>query len=253
MGRAGKRPPPAMRRLRRTGRLVSRRAVPAVATAIGFPPPVAAILDPAPFASAIGRVTSSQATEISPMPAVHRDRREHEGVGRAVIRDAFAHDYTGIVDGLGDGEHAEIAPRKISDGVEIGHFSVGKKEGMHAAVFHRREPDDQSRRIDAERAALVSAQGPKISRYFVGTLESMISSGLGDIRRADDIRRVVPIGRAAGAAERPEVLHFAILKQKGVKRTVRRQRRANDVTVLVDPVGRAGRPAKRAEVGDVET
>jgi hypothetical protein len=187
------------------------------------------------------------------MPAIHRNRREHEGVGRAVIRDAFAHDHTGIVDRLGDSEHAEIAAGQISDGVEVRHFSVGKKKGVHGSILHCREPDNQSRRIDAEGATLVSPQRAEIGRYFIGAKESVIGSGLRDIRGADDIRRVIPIGRATGTTERTEVLHFAILIKKGVKGAIRGERRADDVTELIHAVSRAGRPAERSEVGDVET
>jgi hypothetical protein len=73
-----------------------------------------------------------------------------------IAGDAFAHDDAAIVDGLGDGEKVEPGRSEIAHGVEIEHLAVDPKKCVDGAICDGREPDDHSRRVGPERAALIS-------------------------------------------------------------------------------------------------
>jgi hypothetical protein len=173
-------------------------------------------------------------------------------VGRAVVGHALAHDHARIVDCLGDGQNLEITAGQIRDAIQVRHLAVCKKEGVHRSIFDRGKPDDQSRGVDAERAALVPAEGAEVGRVFVRPLEGVISGGLGNVGGADDVGSVVAVGRAPGAGQGAEVLQLAIFIKECVKGTVRDQRGTDDVAGGIHAVGGAGGAAKGAEIGDVK-
>ena len=171
---------------------------------------------------------------------------------RPVIRDAFADDYAGIVDRLGDGEQAKIASVEIRERVQVRHLAVRKKKRMHRSIFGRGKADNQSRSVDSESAALVATERAEIGGVFVGALKSVISRGFGDVRSPNQIRRIICIRRTPRATEGPEILHFSIFIKEGVHRSVRDQGGTHDVSGGVDAIGGAGRAAKRTEIRDVE-
>jgi hypothetical protein len=137
-----------------------------------------------------------------------------------VVGDPLAHDDLGIVDGLGDGEDVEATRSQIAHVVEIKHLAVDGKRRVHGALLDSRESGDHSRRVDSECAALIPSQRSEINPRLIGAKECVVSGRLLNIGRADDIHCVVPVGCTAGATKRSEILHFAILINKGVKRTV---------------------------------
>jgi hypothetical protein len=107
--------------------------MPFVTTAIRFPPPAAAFLDPNPLA-----------THVRPCPSVHRRGRKQKGVLVAVVSDSLADDETGITDRRRDRKDAEAARRKIAKRVEIKHLAVGVKERVLGVVARRRGSDNHS-------------------------------------------------------------------------------------------------------------
>lgn len=132
--RAGKWVPPAMRRLRRARRAPSFwRAVPSVTTTASLPPPAAAFLNPNPLT-----------TNVRPLPSIHRNRREQEGVLLAVGSDSFANDEAGIADRLCDRKDGEVARGKIAKRVEIKHLAVGVEERVLGVVARCRGSDNHS-------------------------------------------------------------------------------------------------------------
>ena len=168
---------------------------------------------------------------------------------RLVVRgDAFAHDHAGVVDRLGDGEKIETA--HVAHRVEIEHLAADGNERVHGAVRDGRESDDHSRRVDPERAALISSQRSEIDPRFIGAQECVVSVRLRNIGRADDVRGVVAVRGAARAAERSEILHLAVLVNKSVERAVAGQSGTDDVPGRVNAVGGAGAAAECSEIGD---
>ncbi len=241
-----------MGRLGRTRRLLTRAPMPAIAATVRFPPPVTALLDPTPFAAAIIRVAGSQTAKVGPASAIHRDRGKHKRVRRPVIRNALTDDHARIVERLRHGQKAKIAPVEIGERVQIGHLAVRKKKGMHGSIFYRGKSDDESRSVDRESATLITAERAEIGGIFVSALESVIRRGLSNIGSAHEIRRIICVRCAPRAAEGAEILHFPILIEKGVDRSVRDQGGTHDVSGGVDPISCAGRAPKRAEIGNVE-
>jgi len=142
-------------------------------------------------------------------------------VGGAIIGHALTDDHARIIDRLSHREDAEVS--QSADGIEVGHFALREKKRMHRSILDRGEPYDEPGRVDSNRAALIAPERAEIGRQLVRAQEGMIGRGLSDIRGAYDVRGTVCVGRAAGAAERAEVYHFAILVKKGVERTIRGQ------------------------------
>jgi hypothetical protein len=62
----------------------------------------------------------------------------------AVVSYPLANDETGITDRRRDREHAEVAPRKITKGVEIKHLAVGPKKRVLGVVARGRGSDNHS-------------------------------------------------------------------------------------------------------------
>src|SRR6202008_3339727 len=104
-----------------------RTAVPFVTPAVRLPPPAAAVLDPNPLA-----------TDVGPIPAIDRRRREEEGMLLAVISNAIANDEAGIADRFRHREDFEFSQRKIAERVEIVHLAAHPKEGVLGAVSRGR-------------------------------------------------------------------------------------------------------------------
>lgn len=137
-GRAGERPPPAMRRLRRAGRMISGTAVPGITMAVCVPPPATAFLDPDPLA-----------TQVIPIPAVHRRWREKEGVFLSVVGRAFPDDVARIADRFRGAQDLEVAQGQIAERVEIVHLAIHVKKRVLGPVTRRRRSHDHSRRVPA--------------------------------------------------------------------------------------------------------
>jgi hypothetical protein len=132
--RTGKRPPPAMRWLWRTGWMFAVwRTVPFVATTAGLPPPAAAYLDPNPLATIVG-----------PLASIDSQRCKQKGVLLAVASDPLANNQARIADRLGHRQDVEVARGKIAKRVEIKHLAVRIKERVVGAVACCRGSDDHS-------------------------------------------------------------------------------------------------------------
>ena len=97
---------------------------------------------------------------------------------------------------------------------------------------------------------MISSQGSEIDPRFIGAQERVVSVCLRNIGRADNVCGVVAVGGAARATERSEVLHLAILINKGVKRTITGQSGTDHVPGCIDAVRRARRAAECSEIGD---
>jgi hypothetical protein len=132
--RTGKRPPPAMRWLWRTGWMFAVwRTVPFVATTAGLPPPAAAYLDPNPLATIVG-----------PLASIDSQRCKQKGMLLAVASDPLANNQARIADRLGHRQDVEVARGKIAKRVEIKHLAVRIKERVVGAVACCRGSDDHS-------------------------------------------------------------------------------------------------------------
>lgn len=165
-------------------------------------------------------------------------------------RDALAHDDPRIVDRLGDRKNGEPARAHVAHLIEIKHLAVDRDKRVDRAIPHRREPDDHPWRVDPERAALISSQRSEIDPRFIRAQEGMVSVRLGNIGRAHDVGGVRAVGRAARAAERAEVLYFALLILERVERPIRRQGRADDDPGRIDAISRACLAAQGSQIPD---
>jgi hypothetical protein len=112
--------------------------MPFVTTAIRFPPPASALLDPNPLT-----------TIVIPIPSRHGHRRKQKGVFVAVGRGSPTDDEAGITDRSRDGEDLEAALGKIAKRVEIEHLSVRVKERMLGVVARRGGSDNHSGCVSA--------------------------------------------------------------------------------------------------------
>ena len=135
--------------------MITGRAVPPVTTAVRFPPPPAPNLNPDPL-TLDADLTTIDATNVRPVAARDRQRREHESMRLVFVRDSFAYNDHRIIDCLRHCQHPETGRREVADCVEIHHLPVGVKKGAHRSIRARREPDHLSRRVNAKRAALIS-------------------------------------------------------------------------------------------------
>ena len=100
--------------------------MPSVATAIFFPPPAAALLNPNPLAALIIPLTSRYA-----------ERRKHKRMLVTVLGDSVANNDTRIADCSRDRQNFEIALREIAQCVEIEHLIAGIKKGVFGIVAGR--------------------------------------------------------------------------------------------------------------------
>jgi hypothetical protein len=103
--------------------MIAGRAMPLVTTAIRFPPPAAAFLDPDPLAA-----------DVRPIPAIDRRRRQQKGMFLPVQRHALADDEARIGDCFRHRQDLEVAQGKIAECVEIVHLALDEKEGVLRVV-----------------------------------------------------------------------------------------------------------------------
>lgn len=107
---------------------------------------------------------------------------------------SVANDESRIVDRFRNSEDLKATRRKIGDLIEITHLAVRGKECVDRPVVHCRETNDLSGRAAAERAILISRRG--IDHPYI--------------------------------ADRSEIGHGAVDIEKGMTRTVGRERKATN-------------------------
>lgn len=228
--------------------MITGGTMPDITTAMRFPPPATANLDPHPLAFRRIR-TTPETTHVRPLATIDSQRREHEGVFLVVVRDAFAHDDQRIVDRFRDCQHFEATSPDITQAVEIKHLAVDVKKGVHGAVGCGGKSDGMAGCIDSECAALIATECSHVGYALVG-LQKCVGGGPLDVAGAGHVREIIVVAGAARAAERSEILHFAIFKEKGVAAAVGSLGEPNHMTGVIDAIGRAGSATESAQIGN---
>ena len=233
--------------------MMRRIAVAVPIPVVPFPPPAAAYFDKHPVVMHVSPLADggSSFSDRGLTDNAAFSRRKQEGVLIAVGGDSIADDEAGIVDRLRNCEHLKVTGGKITDRVEINHLSIREEEGVHGAIGHGRESDDLAGCVASERGALIASQRSEVCHPLLGIPERVVRLRFASIRSSDGVLGGAGIGRAAGAAERPEIVHRGVRVKKGMSRTVLGLGEAHDLARGIDGVGRASRAAQRPEIDDV--
>ena len=147
--------------------MFARRSMPFVTAATFFPPPSAAVLFPNPLT-----------TIVTPLPAGNLDRRHHERVFVAVLRDSVANDNAGITDRSRYRENFELALRKIAEVVQIVHLVLDEEERVLGIIARRRRANDHSGGVLAAAGKAVGGGGVTTERPEIGNGISKLTLSL---------------------------------------------------------------------------
>ena len=197
---------------------MSRRfARPVPIPAVILPPPAAVRCGPDPFVVGVRPLTALCRDDGWSSLGGSTNGHQHKSVPVAGGHNSIANDEARIVDRFRNRKDLEAARRKIGDRVEISDLAIRGKECVDRTIARCREANNLSHGVAAERAVLISRCG--IDHPY--------------------------------AAERSEIVHCAIRIEKGMRRTVGRERKAANLSGGIDGIGRASGPAKCSQIDRV--